>query len=269
MEDDRLKFTLPDVEFVDDVDLCPECLGAGVVVEEVDGVRRARVCDCRRETATRRRMTAAGIPRRYRECTLDNFHAVPAFTDETVRRAGLLATAFVENYPDVDAGLLFMGPVGVGKTHLAAGIIKKLAAEKGAVCRWCDFSDLLTEVKRRYAGSAFDEYTLLEPLVTADVLVIDDLGSMKIRDWTLDFLAYVINRRYVNQRLIIATTNYLDDPNTAGDVLGEFARRDETLADRIGPRLRSRLHEICKTVAMTGGDFRKKIRQDSLLRNME
>jgi DNA replication protein DnaC len=92
---------------------------------------------------------------------------------------------------------------------------------------------------------------------------------MKIRDWTLDFLAYVINRRYVNQRLIIATTNYLDDPGSAGDVLGEFARRDETLADRIGPRLRSRLHEICKTVAMTGGDFRKKIRQDSLLRNME
>jgi DNA replication protein DnaC len=267
MEDDRLEFKLPDVEFDDDAKVCPKCLGTGVVVEKEDGVSRARVCDCQRRTATRRRLEAAGIPARYRECGLANFDVVPGFTRESVTRAKRLAESFVENYPDVDAGLLLMGPVGVGKTHLVAGIVKKLTLEKNARCRWCDFSDLLTEVKKRYAGSAFDEYAVLDPLVAAEVLIIDDLGSMKIRDWTLDLLSYVINQRYVNRRLLIATTNYLDEPPKE-EALGEFARRDETLAERIGDRLRSRLLEMCKTVHVTGDDFRKKVHQDSLLRNM-
>ena len=258
MEEDRLEFKLPDVEFDDDVEVCPKCLGTGVVVEDEDGVSHARVCDCQRQTATKRRFAAVGIPARYRECDLDNFDVVPGFTHETGRNALRLAKSFADNYPAVDAGLLLMGRVGVGKTHLAAGIIKKLSLEKNVPCRWCDFSDLLAEVKKRYAGSAFDEYAVLEPLVTAEVLIIDDLGSMKIRDWTLDFLSYVINQRYVNRRLLIATTNYLDEP----------AGAEETLADRIGPRLRSRLLEMCKTVHITGGDFRREQRQTGILRNL-
>ena len=267
MEDDRLEFKLPDVEFDDDVKVCPKCLGTGVVVEDENGVSHARVCDCQRHKATKRRLEAVGIPARYRECDLDNFDVVPGFTHESIVRAKRLAESFVDNYPAVDAGLLLMGPVGVGKTHLAAGIIKKLSCEKDAPCRWCDFSDLLTEVKKRYAGSAFDEYALLDPLVAAEVLIIDDLGSMKIRDWTLDLLSYVINQRYVNRRLLIATTNYLDEPPKE-EALGEFARRDETLAERIGDRLRSRLLEMCKTVHITGGDFRKEQRQTGILRNL-
>lgn len=267
MEDDRLEFKLPDVEFDDDIEVCPKCFGAGVVVEEENGVSRARPCDCQRPRTTKRLLAAVGIPARYRECDLDNFNVVPGFTGESVVRAKRLAESFVDNYPDVDAGLLLMGPVGVGKTHLAAGIVKKITLQKNARCRWCDFADLLTEVKKRYAGSAFDEYALLDPLVAAEVLIIDDLGSMKIRDWTLDLLSYVINRRYVNRRLVIATTNYLDEP-PKDETLAEFARRDETLAERIGDRLRSRLLEMCKTVHVTGDDFRRKVHQDSLLRNI-
>jgi DNA replication protein DnaC len=266
-EDDRLEFKLPDVEFDDDVEVCPKCFGAGVVVEEEDGVRRGRVCDCQRGRATKRRAAAAGIPARYRECSLDNFDIVSGFTHESVIRAKRLAQSFVDNYPAVDAGLLFMGSVGVGKTHLAAGIVKALTEQKGADCRWCDFSDLLAEVKKRYAGSAFDEYVILEPLVGAEVLLLDDLGSMKIRDWTLDFLSYVINQRYVNRRIVIATTNYLDEP-IKEETLGEFARREETLAERIGPRLRSRLLEMCKTVPLGGSDFRREQRQTGILRNL-
>ena len=257
-EDDHMEFKLPDVEFDDDVEVCPKCFGAGVVVEEENGVRRGRVCDCQRVRATRRRVSAAGITDRYRECSLANFDIVQGFTHESVIRAKRFAESFVDNYPAVDAGLLFMGGVGVGKTHLASGVIQELILKKGATCRWCDFSDLLAEVKKRYAGSAFDEYAILEPLVAAEILLIDDLGSMKIRDWTLDFLSYVINQRYVNRRLLIATTNYLDEP----------AGAEETLADRIGPRLRSRLLEMCKTVFVAGGDFRREQRQTGILRDL-
>lgn len=262
-----MEFKLPDVEFHDDAEVCPLCLGAGVVIEVEKGVSRARVCDCQRRKAAKRRLQAVGIPARYGECSLDDFTTVAGFTHESILRAKRLAESFVDNYPAVDAGLLLMGPVGVGKTHLAAGLVKKLALEKGARCRWCDFSDLLAEIKKRYAGNAFDEYTILEPLVTAEILCLDDLGSMKIRDWTLDLLSYVINQRYVNHRLVIATTNYLDEPPRE-ETLAEFARRDETLAERIGDRLRSRLLEMCKTVHLGGRDFRREQRQTGLLRNL-
>jgi DNA replication protein DnaC len=268
VEDDRLEFKLPNFELDDDAGVCPKCLGAGVVVEDEDGVPRARACDCRRTDGTTRRLAALGIPSRYKNCSLDNFGIIEGFTHPSVVRAYRQARSYVDNYPAVDAGLLFMGPVGVGKTHLAAGIIQELIFKKGANCRWCDFSDLLAEVKKRYAGSTFDEYAVLEPLVAAEILLVDDLGSMKIRDWTLDILSYVINQRYVNKRLVIATTNFLDEPADAGETLGEFTRAEETLADRIGPRLRSRLHEICKTVLMKGKDYRETRRQPALLPNM-
>lgn len=251
-EDDRLEFKLPDVEFDDDVEVCPKCFGAGVVVEEEDGVRRGRVCDCQRGRAKENRLKGVGIPLRYRNCTLENFEMVgdPSVTDETVRRAYRLSHSFVDHYPAVEGGLLFMGRPGIGKTHLATGIIKKLVLEKGANAKWCDFSELLSEVKKRYAGNTFDEHTILNPLINSEILLLDDLGSMKIRDWTLDLLSQVINHRYVNKRILIATTNYVDEPAPTKEDITE-------LEDRIGPRLRSRLNEMCKIVPMRGIDFRE------------
>ena len=80
---------------------------------------------------------------------------------------------------------------------------------------------------------------------------------MKIRDWTLDLLSQVINHRYVNKRILIATTNYVDEPAPTKEDITEFGRKEETLEDRIGPRLRSRLNEMCKIVPMRGIDFRE------------
>jgi DNA replication protein DnaC len=65
-------------------------------------------------------------------------------------------------------------------------------------------------------------------------------------------MAHVINTRYNDRKLTIFTTNYLDHRPTD---------REETLEDRIGTRLRSRLFEMCKTVVMLGEDYRKKFDQ--------
>jgi DNA replication protein DnaC len=266
-DDDSLEFKLPDVEFDDDGDVCPKCFGAGVIVVEEGGVRYAKPCDCLRDRRTQR-FAALRVPSRYQHCTLDNFALAEGQSDPSLVAAHRLARRFVDRYPAVEAGLLFMGPFGIGKTHLAFGILQELVLTKNVTCRWCDFSELLAEIKRGYAGNAFDEHAVLHPLVDAEILMIDDLGSMKIRDWTLDLLSYVINQRYINKRLVIATTNFLDEPSSAYEVLGEFARKDETLSDRIGPRLRSRLLEMCKTVLMQGGDWRQEKTQPNLLRHI-
>jgi len=280
----RINFDLSRLKVDAAEEVCPLCLGAGVVVEEGDDGRRARPCDCRREKEKARRLSTAGVPPRYRLCRLEGFKTVRGLTDEASAQAALAtARAFAAAYPAVDAGLLFMGPVGVGKTHLAVGILNELAERKGAICRFCDFADLLANIRRRYAADNFDEYTLVDRLATVEVLLLDDLGSMKIRDWTLDLLSYVINQRYEHKRLIIATTNFLDPevksasggarsygPTEGMDnyYLPEPARRDETLGERIGDRLRSRLYEMCKTVLIRGADFRQSQRQSGLLTNL-
>jgi len=59
---------------------------------------------------------------------------------------------------------------------------------------------------------------------------------------------HIINTRYNDRKITLFTTNYLDERRND---------REETLDDRIGARLRSRLHEMCRTVQINGEDFRR------------
>jgi len=94
---------------------------------------------------------------------------------------------------------------------------------------------------------------VLTPVYDADVLVLDELGASKPTEWVRDTMTQIINTRYNNRRTTIFTSNYLDEPLTPGD---------ESLIDRVGMRLRSRLHEMCKMVVIQGDDYRLKIRSN-------
>ena len=287
MDDERARFGMPDLEFDPDLKVCPHCLGTGVVVEEADGERWMRRCECRESRERERALGAAGIPVRYRDYRLHTFkHEKP-----TLDRAYQAAKKFAADYPTVAKGLLFMGFPGLGKTHLAVGVLQLLAAGQGASCRFCDFSELLSALRTRYAFNSFDDYTLVKPLLDCDVLLIDDLGAMKIRDWTLDVLSYVVNQRYVTNKILIATTNFLDPESAAGapakyselvtsnpESYGRTApapiptpmgnRTEETLAERVGSRLRSRLFEMCDVVKIEGDDYRNPLTSSGLLREI-
>jgi DNA replication protein DnaC len=78
--------------------------------------------------------------------------------------------------------------------------------------------------------------------------VLDELGAAKPTDWVLDTMMHVINTRYNDKKLTVFTTNYPDE---------RVSDREETLEDRIGVRLRSRLYEMCRTVVIEGKDFRR------------
>ena len=81
-------------------------------------------------------------------------------------------------------------------------------------------------------------------------MVLDELGGSKPTDWVRDTMMQIINARYNDKKLTIFTTNYFDTHRREGD---------ETLDQRIGVRLRSRLYEMCKTVQIEGEDYRKKL----------
>jgi DNA replication protein DnaC len=250
------------------VEICSICEGSGLRVVQENGCQVARPCECRIERRVARMLDRARIPKRYEHCSLDSYESGFRGANKTLGAAHLRARKYVESYPAETAGtgLLLTGSIGVGKTHLAVGILQALVAERGATGLFYDYRDLLKQVQNSYNQSvAATELEVLRPVFVAEVLVLDELGAAKPSEWVWDTVAHILNTRYNDRRTTIITTNY---PNagplgTEANGSARAAMRDETLGDRIGERMRSRLQEMCVVVEMQGEDFRQKVKRAS------
>ncbi len=233
---------------------CAYCFGTGW---EIFPGKGARPCRCQQNLRIERLRANAHIPRRYEKCSFDNYHPQGNnFTADDVFRsqshAPNHAQMLVREYPLLDLGLLFVGPCGVGKTHLAVATIKALI-DKGISCLFYDFRDLLKEIQESYNSvSQMTELRVLEPVYQADVLVLDELGASKPTDWARDTMTQIINTRYNDRKATIFTTNYPDKTDNP---------QEETLTDRVGVRLRSRLYEMCQIISLNGTDYRTLLNQ--------
>ena len=250
---------------------CPICGGTGWKTVGRGKERAAERCECRTKGRAERLLAAAHIPARYEHCDLSSFQCDPDDKKQkSICDARLLAGRFVEEYPTDKTGLLFVGSVGVGKTHLAAGIIKDLIREKGIHCLFCDYRELLKSIQNSYNSSVqATEMEILRPIFDAEVLVLDELGAVRSTEWVFDTVNYILNSRYNDNKTTIITTNFpdkpeqdkLEDDNPRSYSAADRAARRETLGDRIGERMRSRLHEMCKKVEIEGPDYRQHMKQ--------
>jgi len=251
------------------VEVCPLCAGSGwkpVAGMPDGGVTR---CDCQLQARGGAMIAAARIPKRYEHCELSNFEFEGPHS--RLAHARMAACRFVEEYPVNRTGLLFVSTTpGLGKTHLAVGIAKALIREKGIECVFYDYADLLKQIQDSYNASVqTTELGLLRPLFETEVLVLDDLGSVRPTEWRWDTVRLILNTRYNDSRTTIITTNFADGPaaKASGDPTTKYSedfgtpepsdRAKITLGDRIGDKMRSRLHEMCRIVRMEGPDFRK------------
>jgi DNA replication protein DnaC len=253
-------------------ELCPKCEGAGFrLVERADGTRVAQVCECRAARRSTRLIEAAKIPRRYMHCTLEEY--VPG-NNRSLSAALVQARNFVKAYPleTNGNGLLLTGSIGVGKTHLAVGMLQALITERGAKGLFCDYRDLLKQIQDSYGRNDLSERQILAPVFEAEVLVLDELGAAKPTDWVWDTVQHILNTRYNDQRTTIITTNYANDSETDSTQWDNLSRAKAdamraqnvgTLGDRITERMRSRLQEMCVVVEMTGEDFRQRVKRAS------
>lgn len=242
-------------------EVCSLCEGTGWKSVSLGSERRVTRCDCRLRVRTQALLAAARIPRRYEHCELSNFESDGPH--QQLASSRLAAGKFVEEYPIDSTGLLLIGDIGVGKTHLAVGIIKELILSKGIACLFYDYRELLKQIQNSYNDSVkATELEVLRPVFETEVLVLDELGAVKPTEWVWDTVSLILNARYNDNRTTIITTNFDDRP--AGAVAGpRGAAREETLGDRIGERMRSRLHEMCRIIKMEGEDFRQKFRSAS------
>lgn len=228
-----------------DLASCSFCGGTGWEPIEGKGVRP---CRCKAESQVQVLLAQARIPKRFTNCSFDNFEVLCP----SLQRALMNARKFVAEFVPGERGLLFLGTCGVGKTHLAVAVLRALV-EKGISGLFYDFRDLLREIQDSYnQNTKTSQLQVLAPVFEAEVLVLDELGASKPTEWVQETMTHVINKRYNDKKITIFTSNYQDI--TIGSTY------QETLTDRVGVRIRSRLHEMCRQILMEGSDYRELIK---------
>src|SRR6267142_1294136 len=156
---------------------CPRCSGSGWVPIGGDSLR-VEACGCQPDLRRRQRIDGAHIPKRYLHCRLENFHD---------RNHGALVAGrrtvqeFVDCWPRTahGKGLIIMGGCGVGKTHLAvAALMEIIHKTKSGRFLFTNFQELIQEIQASFDNDAVPSKSeILRPVIDADLLVLDELGS--------------------------------------------------------------------------------------------
>lgn len=181
-------------------------------------------------------LRSSGLPPEYINKTLANFE--PEQNSEALSRIKKYIT---EERWRQGMGLILVGPVGVGKTHLASGIIHELS-KRDIFVLFLFVPDFLEELRDTYDEDYEEEEDKFELAREAQVLVLDDLGTERITDWAKEKITQLLNYRYNNILPTIVTTNL---------TLKE-------MEERIGERALSRLLGRSEIIPIVGKDRRVK-----------
>jgi DNA replication protein DnaC len=125
--------------------------------------------------------------------------------------------------------------------------LSEIVAAHGARGLYVNFLELVQSLQMAFDGGSRSREEIMSPVIEADVVVLDELGAGKLTPWVMDLLYLVVNSRYMQVKVTLVTTNYSDHPKRTGE---------ESLADRVGAPVRSRLAEMCEApIDMRQGEF--------------
>lgn len=140
-------------------------------------------------------------------------------------------------------GLLMVGEPGRGKTHLMVGLLR-LALEHGRLACWHNVIELVHRVQDTYSRDWIgpNRSQIVENICSYQLVLLDDLGKERDSEDVQTLLYELIDGLYQRRRSVVISTNL----------------SIEQYAERYDPAIRSRLKEMCNTLAVAGEDRRRK-----------
>lgn len=211
--------------------------------KNIDAIERAK--NFERNQRYERYFSFSTLGKRFNSKSFENFNA-SAKTSAAVKKAKQFVNKTLNATTDEERaqGLILIGPVGTGKSHLAAATFNALKESKA--CIFVNVPELLERIRASYSSKSNEsEEDIINAVKRCDVLILDDFGAERHKgddDWATEKLFTIIDFRYRNMRPIFGTTNCTPD----------------SLEDKIGPRIMSRLREICDLTPCLGEDYRSR-----------
>lgn len=214
-----------------------------------DGHFYCRECECGliQKKKINGHLAFASIPERYKNLRFVDFEVkwYAGLDVDTAEKDLKVCRYYVQNYLSVPPGrglYLFSSTKGTGKTRMVSIIANELV-RKGIEVKFATSGQILDEIKKTWNNeSDYSESSLMNDLVKADILIIDDFGVDAAKDWRNEKFYNIINSRYISMRPTIYTSNYnLED------------------LERIGydGRIISRIRESCYLVPFPGESVRE------------
>lgn len=115
-----------------------------------------------------------------------------------------MSMSFIRNFKNSNENLLFYGNPGTGKTFLTHCIAKELL-DAGIFVIYRTSEELIKNLR----SIRFENNLSLENLlVECDLLIIDDLGTEQINDFSKTELFNLLNKRLLKQKKMLISTNY-------------------------------------------------------------
>ena len=171
-----------------------------------------------------------GVPEKFREKTVKTY--IPS-------KETMLAWQAVSSLSRGQShNVLLLGPVGVGKSHLACAAINTLT-ELAVECRYVYAPDLLDMLREKLTEPTLHDLVYNE-LYRIPFLAMDDIGVDRDTAWTVSVYMKLIDNRYRNEKPMLLTTNL----------------SMEELEVAVGQRSMSRICESYEIVQMSGEDWR-------------
>ena len=167
------------------------------------------------------------VPLKYAEQTFDDYQ-VTAENRDAVQKARW----YVDAKPK--KGMYIYGGAGTGKTFLASLIAREYILNFSNVV-FGDVPSLLGDLKATFGTGNTED--LLNRYIDCDLLVLDDIGTEQVSDWSASVLYRLVNGRYNADKPIIVTSNY--------DLNGLSKRLKTPNDDFVSTRIISRFKEMC------------------------
>lgn len=183
----------------------------------------------------------ARLGEKFENCTFNNFKR-----NEKNKKAYQACWKFANG--ESDKGILLTGPVGIGKNHLAAAIVNKLA-ERGIVPLPYVTSAKKLQTRIYDAGREGSAEVAIENVLDRRYIVINDLGKESATSTSRSYMSDFIDQAYESERLLVITTN-MTDAQIADDTVVNGYKTG------YGLHVLSRLHEMCELVKYSDYDHR-------------